>query len=138
MSLSFHHIGVACRDLHSEMQRLAPLGYRQEGSIFVDETQGVEGAFLVGGGPRLEILRPLTTDGVLGPWLKSGTKLYHLAYAVGLDMQSELTTFYARGAKQVVSPVPAIAFGGAKICFLMLPNMLLVELIAIDCSTVGF
>jgi methylmalonyl-CoA/ethylmalonyl-CoA epimerase len=132
MSLSFHHVGVACRDLQSEVQRLAPLGYRQEGSFFVDETQGVEGAFLVGGGPRLEILRPLTRDGVLSPWLKSGTKLYHLAYAVGLDMQSELFALRAQGAKQVVAPVPAIAFGGAEICFLMMPNMLLVELIAID------
>jgi methylmalonyl-CoA/ethylmalonyl-CoA epimerase len=132
MSLSFHHVGVACRDLQSEMQRLAPLGYRQEESFFVDETQGVEGAFLVGGGPRLEILRPLTSDGVLSPWLKCGTKLYHLAYAVGLDMQSELLILRAQGAKQVVAPVPAVAFGGADICFLMMPNMLLVELIAID------
>jgi methylmalonyl-CoA/ethylmalonyl-CoA epimerase len=132
MALSFHHVGVACRDLPSEIQRLTPLGYRQEGSFFVDETQGVEGAFLVGGGPRLEILRPLTASGVLSPWLKSGTKLYHLAYAVGHDMQREVLAFRGKGAKQVVAPVPAIAFGGAEICFLMMPNMLLVELIAIS------
>jgi methylmalonyl-CoA/ethylmalonyl-CoA epimerase len=132
MSLSFHHVGVACRDLQSEMQRLAPLGYRQEGALFVDETQSVEGAFLVGGGPRLEILRPLTADGVLTPWLKNGTKLYHLAYAVGPEMQREMFALHGQGAKQVVAPVPAVAFGGAEICFLMMPNMLLVELIAIN------
>jgi methylmalonyl-CoA/ethylmalonyl-CoA epimerase len=130
MSLSFHHIGVACRDLQSEIKRLAALGYQQEGALFVDETQGVEGAFLAGGGPRLEILRPLSADGVLTPWLKSGTKLYHLAYAVGSGMPREMLALRSQGAKQVVAPVSAVAFGGAEISFLMMPNMLLVELIA--------
>jgi methylmalonyl-CoA/ethylmalonyl-CoA epimerase len=103
-----------------------------QGEIFIDETQGVQGAFLVGGGPRLEVLRPLHEQGVLSPWLKTGTKLYHLAYAVGDQLRTELTKLRAQGAKVVVSPVAAVAFGGAEICFLMMPNMLLVELIAID------
>jgi len=29
----------------------------------------------------------------------------------------------------IVAPVPAVAFGGRKIAFLMLPNRLLIELI---------
>lgn len=132
MSLSFHHIGVACRDLQVEIERLAPLGYVLEGSFFVDETQGVEGAFLVGGGPRLEVLRPLRGHGVLSPWLKAGTKLYHLAYTAGDQLQEEASALRRQGAKVVVSPVAATAFGGAEICFLIMPNMLLVELIAIN------
>ncbi len=132
MSLSFHHIGVACRDLQVEMERLAPLGYRLEGDFFVDKTQGVEGAFLVGGGPRLEILRPLHEKGVLTPWLSAGTKLYHLAYAVGDHLDSEMATLRVKGAKLVVQPVAATAFNGACICFLMMPNMLLVELIGVS------
>jgi methylmalonyl-CoA/ethylmalonyl-CoA epimerase len=126
---AFHHIGVACRDLNFEAEKFAILGYIPEGGIFCDPIQGVEGMFLVGGGPRLEILKPLSSKGVLTPWLKSGTKLYHLAYSVGDDMQSEIEKFRRVGAKVVVQPVNAIAFSGAKICFLMLPNMLLVELI---------
>lgn len=132
MSLSFHHVGVACRDLRVEMERLTPLGYRLEGSVFVDENQGVEGAFLEGGGPRLEILHPLQEKGVLAPWLNTGTKLYHLAYSVGDHLQSEMAALRSQGAKLVVQPVAATAFGGAEICFLMMPNMLLVELIAIN------
>lgn len=132
MSLSFHHVGVACPDLQVEMERLAPLGYQLEGNFFVDEKQGVEGAFLVGGGPRLEILRPLSGQGVLGPWIKNKTKLYHLAYAAGNHLQEEASTLRKQGGKLVVPPVAATAFGGGEICFLMMPNMLLVELIAID------
>jgi methylmalonyl-CoA/ethylmalonyl-CoA epimerase len=132
MPLNFHHVGVACRELHFEVERLAPLGYRLEGSFFVDNTQGVEGAFLVGGGPRLEILRPVHEEGVLRPWLNAGTKLYHLAYAAGDQLQEEASALRKQGAKLVVPPVAATAFSGAEICFLMLPNMLLVELIAIN------
>ncbi len=129
--LQFHHIGVAGKDLDSEMLRLATLGYSAEGDVFCDPIQGVEGRFLVGGGPRLEILRPTTAKGVLTPWLKSGTKLYHLAYCVGDQMGSEIEKLRDHGAKIVVQPVSATAFSGADICFLMLPNMLLIELIGI-------
>jgi len=132
MPLSFHHVGVACRDLQVEMERLAPLGYVMEGSFFIDETQGVEGAFLIGGGPRLELLRPLHEQGVLTPWLKTGTKLYHLAYAAGDHLQEEASALRKQGAKVVVPPVAATAFNGAYICFLMMPNMLLVELIGVS------
>ena len=128
MSLNFHHVGVACVDLEAETRRLAALGYQTEGSDFTDAVQGVRGRFLIGGGPRLELLAPLSAGGVLTPWLKSGVKLYHLAYETpGLD--DELARLRNAGAKLVVPPVPATAFASRKIAFLMLPNLLLTELI---------
>ncbi|MFO1487496.1 MAG: VOC family protein [Verrucomicrobiota bacterium] len=129
MNSNFHHIGVACRDLESETRRFAALGYTVEGPDFTDPIQGVSGRFLVGGGPRLELLIPLSTEGVLAPWLKTGAKLYHLAYLVP-DFDGEMTRLRGQGAKVVVPPVPAVAFANRRITFLMLPNMMLVELIA--------
>ena len=129
MNEHFHHIGVACRDLESETRRFTMLGYTQEGADFTDPIQGVSGRFLVGGGPRLELLIPLSTEGVLAPWLKTGAKMYHLAYQVP-DFDGEMARLRGQGAKTVVQPVPAVAFGGRHITFLMLPNMMLVELIA--------
>jgi methylmalonyl-CoA/ethylmalonyl-CoA epimerase len=131
MALSFHHIGVACHDLQGEIKRLTALGYLQERASFVDKTQGVEGIFMNGGGPRLELLRPLHENSVLCPWLKAGKKFYHLAYTVGGELKQELSKLRAQGAKLVVAPVSAAAFEGAEICFLMMPNILLVELIAV-------
>ena len=128
MNDTFHHIGVACRDLDSEARRFAALGYTQEGPDFTDPIQGVSGRFLIGGGPRLELLIPLSTEGVLAPWLKTGAKLYHLAYLVP-DFDAEILRLRGRGAKTVVAPVPAVAFGGRRITFMMLPNMMLVELV---------
>lgn len=128
MSLQFHHIGVACLDLDVETRRLMALGYAVEGVDFTDPIQGVRGRFLNGGGPRLELLAPLTEVGVLTPWLKAGVKLYHLAYET-TNFDKELARMRSSGAKVVVTPVPAVAFGHRKITFLMLPNMLMTELI---------
>jgi methylmalonyl-CoA/ethylmalonyl-CoA epimerase len=130
-SFEFHHVGVACTDIHSEVARMAPLGYTVEGEEFTDLHQGVRGLFLIGQSPRLELLEPLsgTPGGVLAPWLKQGVKLYHLAYVVR-HLRDAVEHLRAQRGKLIVPPVPAAAFGGREIAFLMLPNHVLVELIA--------
>jgi len=124
----FHHIGVACRSFLSEQPRFEALGYRQEGIDAFDPVQNVQVRFLIGGGPRVELVCGDGPSGPLAPWLKSGAKMYHLAYLV--DRMSEAVAFLSgQGAKLIVPPVPAAAFAGRKIAFVMLPNLLLVELI---------
>ena len=136
ISLEFHHVGVACSSLKHEARRFELLGYNLEGEEFSDPVQGVRGCFMTGGGPRMELLMPEAEDGVLTPWLKSGVKLYHLAYIA--DNQEKAIDYYRnQRAKLVVAPVPAIAFGGRHICFLMLPNMLLIELIQQELKNIG-
>jgi hypothetical protein len=44
-------------------------------------------------------------------------------------MDSALQAAVLQGSKVLVTPVPAVAFGGRKISFVMMPNMLLIELI---------
>jgi methylmalonyl-CoA/ethylmalonyl-CoA epimerase len=128
-SLAFHHVGVACRDFDAEEKLFSMLGYQREGDDFLDPIQGVYGRFLVGAGPRLELLRNQEEPGVLSPWLKSRTKFYHLAYETD-DLAGSGLELAKLGAKQVVAPVPAVAFGFRKISFHMLPNMALIELIS--------
>jgi methylmalonyl-CoA/ethylmalonyl-CoA epimerase len=124
----FHHVGYACRDLGAELAGLAPLGYAQVGDRFTDPVQGVSGLFCEGGGPRLELLAPLEGSDVLDPWLRGPAKLYHLAYEVP-DVDGASAAMTADGARMVRAPVPAVAFDGRLITFLMLPSRLLVELI---------
>lgn len=126
----FHHIGVACRNLDAEQKIFGLLGYVVEGGDFEDPIQGVRGRFLNGGGPRIELLTALTPDSnnVLKDWLGRGAKMYHLAYMV--DNIGKVTShLVASGAKVIVPPVPAVAFQNSNISFLMLRNMLLIELI---------
>jgi methylmalonyl-CoA/ethylmalonyl-CoA epimerase len=129
MNLRFHHVGVACRDVEAESKLLSALGYRIEGEDFFDPVQGVSGRFMAGGGPRLELLTSLEQQGVLTPWLKTNIKLYHLAYETD-EIEAGISELRQRGAKVLVRPVKAVAFEQRLISFVMLPNLLLVELIA--------
>lgn len=123
---TFHHIGLACTDLDRESFYQGALGYTPEGPDFEDPIQGIRGRFLVGLGPRLELVSPLRPGGVLDPWIERGTKMYHLAFLVK-DLPVELERMQAFRARLVTGPVHAVAFGGRDIAFLMLPSMMLVE-----------
>ncbi len=129
MNLSFHHFGVACKSLDREAAAYAPLGYQAEAPDFLDPIQGVQGRFLVGGGPRIELLVAMEGRDVLDPWLKGGSRIYHQAFETP-DLPAALDELRGVGARVVVQPVPAVAFGGRDICFLMLRTMSLIELIS--------
>jgi methylmalonyl-CoA/ethylmalonyl-CoA epimerase len=129
--MTFHHIGVACRDLVTETEAFRLLGYEAEAEDFVDSRQGIRGRFLIGSGPRLELLVGLPGSSVLTPWLKKGLKFYHQAFVVqNLDVSVE--ELCQKGGRLVSPPVPAVAFGGHQIAFVMLRNLALVELIQGD------
>ena len=127
--LNFHHIGVACKDLDAETAKLKIMGYAIEGDDFIDPIQGVKGRFLAGQTPRLELLVPLAGDSVLAPWLTSNVKMYHLAYETD-SLADTIGQLCAQRGRLVVKPVPAVAFDHREIAFIMLPNMLLIELIS--------
>jgi methylmalonyl-CoA/ethylmalonyl-CoA epimerase len=126
--LRFHHVGIACRDLDLEAAALSALGYRAEGDDFTDPRQEIQGRFVIGPGPRLELL--IQTDGsrVLEPWLAKGVKAYHQGYEVS-DLDAQIERLKSAGAIVVAPPEPAVAFSGRRISFLMLKTLFLVELI---------
>lgn len=124
----FHHIGYACSSIERARRPFEGLGYQQEGGFFTDRTQGVKGCFLAGTGPRLELLENLEGSDTLDPWLNAGISMYHFAYEVK-SLERGIEWARSRRGKLIVSPTPATAFAGRPICFLMLPNCLLLEFI---------
>ncbi|MEQ9142867.1 MAG: VOC family protein [Parvibaculaceae bacterium] len=126
--ISFHHIGWATGSIEKEREYLLRLGYAQEGEEFSDATQGIRGCFLNGLGPRIELLENLSGSDTLTPWLDAGVKMYHMAYLTE-SLEETLTWIRSHRAKVIVEPVPAVAFGGRRISFVMLPNRFLVEFI---------
>ena len=125
----FHHVGVACDDLDHEESAFAALGYVRERADVVDRVAGVQARFLVGAGPRIELVRNLAGQNILSELLKRGIKFYHLAYEVD-DIEAATEQLGGIGGKRVVEPLPAIGFGMRSICFCVLPNTMLVELIS--------
>lgn len=126
--LHFHHIGVACRALDVEARPLLAMGYVQEAHDFVDPLQGIRGRFLVGPGPRLELLQPIDDSDTLNPFLAHGIKMYHQAFETP-DLDAALAFFRARRARVVSPPKPAVAFAGRHVTFLSLPTLMIVELV---------
>lgn len=127
-SWKFHHLGVACRNIEREAAAWSGLGYCQEGEGFIDETQGIKGVFLHGVGPRLELLEDLPGRQTITPWVEKGVKIYHMAFEVKV-IEKEIDELVQKRARLVVPPVPASAFDNRRICFVMLKNLALVELI---------
>jgi methylmalonyl-CoA/ethylmalonyl-CoA epimerase len=129
LELDFHHFGVACRDIEAEAAQYALIGYERESDDFEDPVQGVRGRFLVGGGPRIELLSALDGATVLEPWLRTSRRMiYHQAFEVP-DIERAIGELRRARAKVVAGPVGAVAFGGRPIAFLLLTTMAMVEVI---------
>ena len=125
---SFHHIGVATKKIEKELPIFTLLGYEREKDIFEDRIQGIRGQFMTGKNrPRLELLENLSESHTLNKQIEQNHKLYHIAYCVG-NIEKAVDVFVRNRAK-VISPMKISTFFGRRICFLILPNMLMIELI---------
>ncbi len=129
--MTFHHLGVACGDVALEIPHFEALGYRQEGYVFRDPIQRIEGAFMTGPGPRLELLAPLDASSPTHPWLEKGVKYYHQGFEVP-SLEDALGWIAEQRGMVVAPPAPSVAFEGRSIAFVMLPGMILIELIQME------
>jgi methylmalonyl-CoA/ethylmalonyl-CoA epimerase len=123
----FHHLGVACESIADETETWTSLGYSPEGPPFVDQAQGIRGLFMVGSGPRIELLEATNGSSTLAPWIKRRVKFYHMGYLVR-SFDAALETLLAGGATIARSPMMSVYFE-ARIAFLMMPNMALIEIV---------
>jgi methylmalonyl-CoA/ethylmalonyl-CoA epimerase len=127
--MEFDHLGIAVIDLESELKRFEALGYTKK-SEFADPIQGVEGFFLTGNGPCIELLKNLPGSNTLTPWLRNTEfRPYHLAFKTNSIATSQLK-LESIGSKLVKRPEPSVAFENQKICFMSFSNIFLIELIS--------
>ena len=127
-TLDFEHIGVAVKNIEKEMKNYLLLGYRQVSDIFEDNTQGIRGVFLAREGhPKLELLENLEGRDTVTKQLESGNKMYHRAYLTK-NIEAAVELFKVNKAK-VISPMVMSTFYKTRICFMILPNMEMIELV---------
>ncbi len=128
MNLKLHHIGVASKDIEKEFSVFKNLGYKKISETFEDKIQKIKGVFIDSQNqPCLELLENLDSDGPLNPYLKKGTKFYHFAYETK-NIEQDLEVLVKETKALVVVPITQAEYF-EKICFLMLPNMTLIELV---------
>lgn len=127
----FDHIGVATKNIEKEIKNYSILGYRQVSDYFVDEIQGIRGVFLEQeGGPKLELLENLPGRDTLTKHLLSGNKMYHKAYLTK-NIEAAINLMKANRAK-MIAPLVMSTYYKARICFMILPNMEMIELVEIN------
>jgi len=126
--LEFHHIGVATNDIEKELRTFYLLGYTKEGEIFEDDKQGIKGLFIVAKNqPRLELLANLDGSKTVSEFLDRNNKLYHFGY-ITQNIQAAYDILVNCKA-HVLSPMKMSEYFGKRICFLLMPNRFIVELI---------
>lgn len=126
--MEFHHIGVATAEMEREYMSFYMLGYKKTSEIFEDLNQGIKGCFLEAKNqPSIELLENLEGRNTVEVFLASGNKMYHLAYLVK-NIDCALDVFKCCRAK-VISDCKESVYFGKRICFLILPNRLMIELI---------
>ena len=124
----FHHIGYATTSIEREATFFRTLGYSLEAESFIDTAQGVQGCFMSGLGPRVELLESYLGSKTLAPWVDAGIKMYHFAYMID-DMNACIQWARNQRAIVTVEPIPSVAFDRRLISFVMFRNSLLVEFI---------
>ncbi|WP_042199097.1 VOC family protein [Paenibacillus camerounensis] len=128
INLQLHHIGLATRSLEMDKDSLLLLGFEQESNLFFDPIQKINCLFMKQNHVRIEIIEPTSTDSPVTEIIARGHKMYHQCFEC-TDIYKTIDYLCSKGAHLLSPPVPAIAFEGRNICFLILRSMLIVELI---------
>ena len=133
--MRFHHIGYAVSSIDDYLAHfLLPLFEPEHVSGKIsDPIQNVSVCFVtLAGGTTIELVEPLGENSPISSIVGSSRGgLYHLCYEVD-DLEGEISRFRKRKCLPLARPVPAVAFGGRRIVFLMTPQRDLIELVEKD------
>jgi methylmalonyl-CoA/ethylmalonyl-CoA epimerase len=129
--LTFHHVGIAVRDLQEAIPIYKKLfGYEIVSGPFDDPIQNVSVCFLSRGegDATIELVAPLGPNSPIDVTLKKGGGTYHICYKVD-DINAAIRHLTEHGSMLLSGPVPAVAFEMKEIAWLMTDAYLLVELL---------
>jgi methylmalonyl-CoA/ethylmalonyl-CoA epimerase len=130
-SLRLHHVGIVVHNINTAADDyVRRLGYELRSETLHDPTQTAYVQFLgLPGDPSLlELVSPDGPQSRLATALSKGGGLHHLGYATP-RIESTCRDWRAAGFFLIHDPVPAVAFCGRRIAWLMSPDHVLVELV---------
>jgi len=130
--MRFHHIGYAVGSIRRYLDdflvpMFAPVRITEP---IADPVQRVTVCFVeMTGGTLIELVEPLGADSPVNSIIGSKRGgVYHLCYEVD-DLDAELRRFRSKRCLPLGKPVPAAAFNGRRIVFLLTPENDLLELV---------
>ena len=126
--LEFHHVGIACSNLQSEVEFYQALGFELDGGVFEDPIQLVRGAFLLSKAHRIELLEPMDPVSPAARFVNAPSRIYHQGFLTKNFVES-CKAMRGIGAFPLSAPAPAVAFDNRMIAFFMMKNRAIIELI---------
>src|SRR4051812_11037894 len=130
-AVTFDHVGLVVASIEVEAPRLADLLHLTRWTDrFDDHALGVSVCFARDpAGLVIELIAPLGADSPVARAARQKRDcLNQLAYRTG-DIAGTRTRFEAAGAVVLSEPKPAMAFAGAPVQFLRMPQGFIVEII---------
>lgn len=122
-----HHIGIACKDISRELEKIKKLHTVIDFSdIVYDELQDANLCMItIDGGFKIELVSGKPVEKII----QKGTTNYHICYECN-DIEIEIRDLVSKGALLVSNTKPAILFGGKLVAFLLV-SYGLIELVQI-------
>lgn len=126
---TFHHIGYAVKDIEKTAKYYISSGW-QLGNIYADTIQNTYIAFLYREGfPLIELVAPIDeTSPICSILKKVGNSTYHVCYSV-LNIEAAIAELRIQRFIPLFKPVEAVAIDNRMICYLMHPDIGLIELV---------
>ena len=131
LPLRLHHIGQAVPAIEPVADRLIhSFGYAPATPILHDtlQTALIQFLLLPGETAYLELVAPDGPHSKLAAAARRGGGLHHLCYLSG-PLEAEVLRLESTGLRLIADPAPAVAFAGRRICWLLGPDQVLIELV---------
>jgi methylmalonyl-CoA epimerase len=115
--VKLHHVGVAVEDMDAAIEMYKGVFGAELVHRAVNESEGLEAAFLRAGSGEIELMRATREDSPVGKFIaKRGPGLHHVAYAVG-DIEGALVRAREAGM-QLIDETPRRGMHGTRIAFI--------------------
>ena len=127
--MKVHHIGYFVKNIEKGKRSFIDLGYEVEQDVVRDEYRGIDIAFLVKDGYRVELVSPYTEESVVYDLRKRmGNSPYHICYEVA-DLDTAIGELQAQRFVVTQEPHEAVAIDGKRVCFLIHGQIGIIELV---------
>jgi methylmalonyl-CoA/ethylmalonyl-CoA epimerase len=127
---TLHHIGFVVSSIREELEGFtSSVGATWNGEIFDDPLQQVRVTFLQPASAAeaaIELVEPTVGSSPVSRFLERGGGLHHLCYEVD-DLEAALKLARTLGGLVVKQPLPAVAFKGRRIAWVVTRNRLVIE-----------
>jgi methylmalonyl-CoA/ethylmalonyl-CoA epimerase len=130
--MKLDHFGFVVADIEAGVAGFTKsLAASWDGRIFQDPLQKVKVTFLETGpgDARIELVQPDAEDSPVSRFLREkGGGFHHVCYEVA-DLERQMAEMKSRGALIARRPLPAMAFEGRRIAWMLTAEKMLVELL---------